>query len=356
MRGTDGFVDWRRAAAVADFVAARAGASAGDLGPNLVAICEESAGLVCEYARLEPRTPLATAELVERPAWVRANLDGLGSVIERPLSAYAEKASGGALGSGISRIGGFLLAVEMGGLLGYLSTRVLAQYYMVLGSKKPGADKPARLLFVRPNLVATQHKLGVQTHEFLRWITFHEVTHAVQFSACTWLNAELDRLIDEYVKRLTEHVDQLKGSRLAQSLRDPRAFIERLRSGSLSELLVTPEERVLISRAQAIMSLIEGHAEHVMHVLGKRELKSYGRLARMSAERRRRSAPERLLQRLLGLELKIRQYEQGRRFVDAVVRKNGIETLNLAWQKPENLPSLDEIGRPQSWLKRVQAA
>jgi len=51
--------------------------------------------------------------------------------------------------------------------------------------------------------------------------------------------------------------------------------------------------------------------------------------------------------------MKMRQYEQGERFVLAVEREAGWETLDRVWQGPESLPTLPEINEPSLWLTRV---
>ncbi len=76
----------------------------------------------------------------------------------------------------------------------------------------------------------------------------------------------------------------------------------------------------------------------------------------MDRRRRSRSAPERILQRLLGMDLKLRQYELGKAFCDTVVASGGIERLNDVWEAPEAIPSLSELEQPESWLARTEAA
>jgi len=56
----------------------------------------------------------------------------------------------------------------------------------------------------------------------------------------------------------------------------------------------------------------------------------------------------------LGLELKLRQYEQGRVFCDAVVAEAGIEGLNRVWSSPGALPSPSELTDSRRWLERVR--
>ena len=76
--------------------------------------------------------------------------------------------------------------------------------------------------------------------------------------------------------------------------------------------------------------------------------------AALTRRRESRGLPWRVLERLLGLELKMRQYDVGRRFCDAVVDAGGPETLAIAWRSPEELPSTAELADPALWLARVR--
>ena len=54
-----------------------------------------------------------------------------------------------------------------------------------------------------------------------------------------------------------------------------------------------------------------------------------------------------MLERLLGFDVKLRQYEQGKQFADARGgARRGIEGLNRVWLAPEALPA------PPSWTTR----
>jgi uncharacterized protein (DUF2342 family) len=57
--------------------------------------------------------------------------------------------------------------------------------------------------------------------------------------------------------------------------------------------------------------------------------------------------------RLTGLEMKIKQYKMGERFVLSVERQAGWETVNLAFRGASSLPTLAEIENPSEWLDRV---
>jgi putative hydrolase len=101
--------------------------------------------------------------------------------------------------------------------------------------------------------------------------------------------------------------------------------------------------------------VIEGYAEHVMDTVGAPLLPSLPQLRdALNRRRRSQSAPARVLQRLLGLEMKLRQYELGKRFCDHVVRTGGIAALNRVWDSPDSLPTLAELDDPAAWLRRTE--
>jgi uncharacterized protein (DUF2342 family) len=74
----------------------------------------------------------------------------------------------------------------------------------------------------------------------------------------------------------------------------------------------------------------------------------------LQRRRRERSGFLRLLEKLLGMDLKLRQYEQGKAFCDAVVGLGGISALNRAWAGPEALPQPAEIEDALAWLARTE--
>jgi putative hydrolase len=105
------------------------------------------------------------------------------------------------------------------------------------------------------------------------------------------------------------------------------------------------------------MTVIEGYSEHVMDAIGERLDPSYARLRRLAdAQRERQSLLDAVVGRLLGLDMKLRQYRLGKRFADRVAEDAGIEGLNEVWRAPEALPSGSELEDPERWLTRVAAA
>ena len=58
---------------------------------------------------------------------------------------------------------------------------------------------------------------------------------------------------------------------------------------------------------------------------------------------------------MLGLELKLRQYRDGKAFCDAVVAHEGPAGLRRAFAAPDLLPTSTELADPLAWIARTRA-
>jgi coenzyme F420 biosynthesis associated uncharacterized protein len=249
---------------------------------------------------------------------------------------------------------GFVVTTEVGVVVGYLAQRVLGQYELVLLDEAV-EDRPPRLLFVLPNLGQAVRSFGAEEREFMTWVALHEVTHAVQFAGVPWLHAHVAGLVRELLKSAEMRIDTPRKLKLPSG-DDLKRTVAALRRGDLIALVTSDAERETLDKVQAVMAVIEGHAEHVMDAVAPDLLPSLPKL-REALDRRRRSQStlNRLVAKLLGLELKLRQYEQGKRFCDAVVSARGPEALHHVFSGPAALPTTDELADPDSWLARTGA-
>jgi coenzyme F420 biosynthesis associated uncharacterized protein len=102
------------------------------------------------------------------------------------------------------------------------------------------------------------------------------------------------------------------------------------------------------------MTLVEGHGDYVMDAVGPAVVPSVAEIrAKFSARRGSAGRLEQAIRRILGIDLKMKQYEQGSRFVRTVVDEAGMATFNKVWTSPDTLPTRDELASPQAWLERV---
>jgi coenzyme F420 biosynthesis associated uncharacterized protein len=342
-------VDWSMARQIARFAAGSADAPAYDLG--LHARVHDARAHVSTYTGIDPAEPLPQPEAVDRAEWADANIDAFAGLLEPVTARIAQRfESAGPLAGAMRLATGATLAAETGLVVGYMSQRVLGQYELSLLQ----AETTPRLLFVAPNLGRAVEALGVDRDSFLDWIVFHELTHALQFAGAPWLRGHLGGLMREYLETVDIRVNSGSAGGLP-SLPSIPALVERFRDGGLAALVQTGEQRAIMERVQAAMAVVEGYAEHVMDAVGEQALPRYeGLRDAMDRRRRSRSAPERLLQKLLGLDMKMRQYEEGKAFADAVVAARDIATLNRVWRSAEALPDLAELRNPEAWLARIE--
>jgi coenzyme F420 biosynthesis associated uncharacterized protein len=317
---------------------------------DLAAICADAQQRVVAYTGLRPAAALPAPEAVPRSGWIAANVTSMGALLD-PLG---DRLTGGAVG-GLGLLRGparaaaaTLISAEAGAITGYLSQRVLGQYEFVLVDP----DAPARLLFVAPNIAQAAGRLNADPEELLTWIAFHEVTHAVQFSGVPWLRPYLAGLLSELLASLEVRVDPRSLLRMP-ALDDLRGVVAGLREAGLVAAL-GPGRRELFERIQGVMGVVEGHAEHVMDVVGAQALPSLDAL-RVALDRRRRERPPllALLERLIGLDAKLRQYEDGKRFCDAVAATAGPAALHSVFDGPQQLPGTGELRDPDAWMRRI---
>jgi coenzyme F420 biosynthesis associated uncharacterized protein len=133
------------------------------------------------------------------------------------------------------------------------------------------------------------------------------------------------------------------------------AWEARKEGGSWIEATQTPEQREVFDKLLAFMTLLEGHADHVMDAVGPRVVPSVVEIRAAFSERRKRGAGpiDRIFRSLLGMDLKIQQYVKGGSFVKAVVAEVGMDGFNAVWESPNSLPTRDEIADPTAWVARV---
>ena len=328
----------------------RGGAAAPRPAPlpgDLAAICADAEARVVQYTGLRPAAPLPAPEALPRSGWIAANVNSMGTLLD---GVGDRLQSGGLLGATGRSAAGVLLSVEAGALTGYLSQRVLGQYEFVMVDPRA----PARLLFVAPNIAHAAQRLDADPEQLLRWIAIHEVTHAVQFGGVAWLRPYIAGLLAELLASLEVKVDARAVLRLP-SLDDVRGLVGGLKERGIVGALGAGR-RELFDRVQGVMGVVEGHAEHVMDVVGAEALPSLHEL-RTALDRRRRERPPllALLERLIGLDAKLRQYEDGKRFCDGVVAHAGAAALHRVFEAPEQLPSPAELKDPAAWLRRTAA-
>ncbi len=289
--------------------------------------------------------------VVDRAGWVRANTTAFASLIgklEADLLDQVIPVGGGVAKATMALANRWITTRQLGYLLGFLGQRVLGQYDLALLSAE---STPGRLLFVEENIRQSARTLGVPLGPFRTWIALHETTHAFEFEAHPWLRPYLASRLERQMTLFGSDVrgmgrEALRG--LGRALRgesDGEHWMERL---------MGEEQRRLFRETQAVMSLLEGFSDYIMDEVGRDLVPDVERIsARFHERRNRRTAFERSMLRLTGMDLKMEQYKKGEAFVRAIADARGKAALGRLWDGPETLPREGEIEAPDRWITRV---
>ncbi len=350
MKPVDGPIDWERARRVALRL------SSWDQKPlegrqrleaDYLRYSQQSEAVIRDFLGVALPAPIERVEVVDREEWLEANFATLKNTLKPLEAVYRQWRAGGRQPTPLDAQ---LAGVQLGGMFGYLARRVLGQYDLSLLSPEP--QERGVLYFVEPNIAKVQNELGLGD-DFRLWIALHEVTHVFEFEAYPWVRGYFQDLLERFMTQTASSLSE-------QGVGLPQVF-KRLAEGMSLERhwlswLLTPQERLLFERIQALMSLVEGFSDFVMNRLGRELLPSFEHIeARIKAKKADRSALDDLLERLIGLDLKRAQYREGEAFVKAVVASRGLPFLLQVWDGPENLPSLLELRAPERWIKRIES-
>ncbi|MEX1156587.1 MAG: zinc-dependent metalloprotease [Chloroflexota bacterium] len=283
-------------------------------------------------AELDP----TRVRVLGRLGWVRTNLASFQGAFEPLRSKLGPKRA----------LTGRVLGVQLGAVLGLLSSKVLGQYVLPLGGEGSG-----HLVVVGPNILDLAQEHGGLAVDVRRTVLLHEVTHRLQFDSTPWLGAHLRDLVSRYLA--ATRVDASAIAELAPRL--PEAVAEARSTGDIQPLLsvvLTPGQVEVIDEAQGLMTLLEGHGNTAMAEAAD-GLVSDTEGVRQALASRHGDVTSKVLTAVAGLEMKRRQYREGEVFVRTVIEQSGVAGLNRAFSQPQNLPSLDEVADPAGWLTRV---
>ncbi len=296
-----------------------------------------------------------TVEVLDRPGWIRANMVNFRYLLQPVEDFYRENVGRSSFGPPLAfqHAARVMLSSQVGVLVGYLARRVLGQYDIALLGEAPAAG--GKLYFVEPNLQQVEETLGVPADELRRWIALHEATHAHEFELYPWVREYLNNSLKQYLRLLVEDMRGRNDENTMLTI--VNRFVSNLRHGhNVINALMTPQQRELLSRLQALMALAEGYSNHVMNNVGRDILPNFHTIhERVEHRQRQRSQVEQLFLKITGLSLKMEQYRLGERFVDDVVKQRGITFANRAWQSPESLPTEVEIRHAERWIGRMEA-
>jgi len=348
-------VDWALAERVAVRVSGREPFAESyhydSLGPDFTELTAQAEELVARATGLRSLSGPARGRVTDRSGWVRANIASFQRLLRPLMDKFGDRLDS----SAFAPIARKVSAAEVGAMLGWMSTRVLGQYDLLIIEEESPHDQDI-VYYVGPNVLALEKTYAFPPREFRLWLALHEVTHRAQFTGIPWMRPHFLGLVEQTLDAVDPDPKRFADA-LGRAAEAVRAGRNPLADGGLMALVASDEQREVLDQVSGLMSLLEGHGDVTMDRAGAGLVPSAARFGRVLRQRRQSAQGlARLLQQIIGLEAKLSQYEQGEQFIEAVERVGGPELLDRAWERPEHLPTLAEIRDPESWIRRVQPA
>jgi putative hydrolase len=352
LHGSTKPVDWKLAEQISEAVG---GAGVHTARPEAADLDEfHQACRIAELAvvgnsGLGPLRGITDVRLLWRTQWAKLNLEAMRPLAERLASrlssgALAEEPLGG-VRPVVDSVGPLVLGAQFGLVFGYLSHKALTLWEFCLPRNEPG-----RLYFNYPNIVEVESELEVSSREFRMWLAIYEVSRELVFQSIAWTRPYLTRLVEQYIDMAELDASALQAK--MQSLTDPQELIPLLqRPEDLVPMLRTSAQEVIAEKIESFVGLIEGYCDWIgrragLSLVGEFEKIQEG-MRRRAAER---SSPERMLEKLFGVELGLQTRRSSERFISAIADAGLMDVL---WAKLENLPTIEELAQPDRWISRV---
>jgi len=265
-------------------------------------------------------------EALDRAGWLDLNL----GILRRAIDPVLE--SGRVPNSLLVEVGRTGVDHYVAFMLAFIGRRVLGQYDpQLLGAEPVGGEG---LYLVETNVEEWGRRADLPGQDLRRWLILHEMTHAWQFAAHSWLRPYMESSMRVLLNSVSKSAT-------------PAARISAFAG-------VLPAQWRVMRQVQGTMSVIEGYSNLVMNELGGKLLPGFELLEQAYRERSSGKSPlEVLIWKLTGLDLKLQQYTRGEAFCKTIFDEHGMKVLNLVWSGEAQMPSLDELEKPESWYRRV---
>jgi coenzyme F420 biosynthesis associated uncharacterized protein len=329
------------------------------LEPDFEELTAQAEALVEAETGLRSLAGPARARVTDRQGWVTANIasfqrllrpvtDRLGAALDAPSSVGPFQVN-----ASLAKVSRNVAGTQVGLLLGWMSTRVLGQYDQLIIEEEHPEDQDI-VYYVGPNILALEKRFAFPPREFRLWLALHEVTHRMQFTGVPWMRAHFLSLVESTLAGVDPDPRRLLDA-LRRAAEQVRHGQNPLDDGGLLVLLAGPEQYGAIQQVTGLMSLLEGHGDVTMDRAGADRIPSAERFSRVLRQRRQQRGPAKVFSTLIGLDAKLRQYEEGERFIAAVEAEGGPELLAKVWRGPLWLPSMAEIRDPARWMARIDS-
>ena len=314
-------------------------------------------GLVAGYARLTLAEPIRT-RAVGKAWWVTSTLESWRWLLEHlarrftgELGRFGEDDGdeSNPIAAGLGQVAPVLIGIQTGTLIGHLANEALGRYDLPIPR-----DDDGHMFFVTPNVDRMAADYGFDAPTFRKWLALQSVARHLVMSSIQWSARYLRSLLVEVVDAIELDTGDIERRFMDLQMRGIEAMQEGMGAQEALPIAPTERHRKALERLRAFVAVFEGYTTHVSQAVAHELLGEAGRIEEgMNRHRRSSSDGREMLSTLLGIGLDRALESSGVTFCAAVVRLKDMASLNRLWDAPDNLPTIDEIKDPFSWMERV---
>ncbi|HMK97116.1 MAG TPA: zinc-dependent metalloprotease [Acidimicrobiales bacterium] len=296
---------------------------------------------------------------VTRAEWATTTLGSLKDVLTQLASSLggaapsAEAPPGSSmdqlLGNLPQVIAPVLIGAQAGTMVGHLASRAMGQYDMPLPA--PSTDE---LLSVPAAVDSFAAEWALSPDDVRMYVCLRDVVHHAVLTR-PHVAAMLEEHMSAYTKAFEAQMGALEDRLADLDPTDPFSFQRSL--GDPEALLgdmQNDEQRRLLVPFRAFLSALAGYTDFITDKVGRRLVGAYALVSEALKRRRVEEGPgQRVLGKLLGIELDQAVVDKGHAFVNGVLERAGEEGLSRLWGSAKTLPTPPEVDAPGLWLARI---
>jgi putative hydrolase len=247
-------------------------------------------------------------------------------------------------------IGPLVLGAQAGAMVGHLANRALGQYDMPMPA--PVNDE---LMAVPAAVDAFAAEWGlapddVRMYSCLRDVLYHAVLSRPHVAELMHEHlsayAGASQVSMDGIEQRLSNLDPMDPMSFQQSLGDPEALLGDIQ---------TDQQRRLLVPFRAFLTALSGYTDYFIDKVGQRLVGTFPLVSEAFRRRRMEDGPgQRVLGKLLGIEVDQAIVDKGRAFVAGVVERAGEEGLARLWESPTTMPTPAEVDAPGLWLARIE--
>ncbi|WP_141897061.1 zinc-dependent metalloprotease [Paramicrobacterium agarici] len=248
----------------------------------------------------------------------------------------------------IKGVGGTMFAMQLGQVVGQLSTEVVSGGDVGI----PLLDDDAAL--VPQNVAAFGDGLDIPADQVQLYLAVRELAHARLFRHARWLRLHVISSITAFARGIRIDTSAIEELASGFDPSNPEELREAMTNGSLIPPK-TDEQLAALERLETTLALIEGWVD-VVTAEATTRLPKAGAVAETVRRRRATGGPaEQAFATLVGLELRPRRLREAAAMWRTVTDAVGPGARDALWQHPDLVPTSADIDDPAALVGRLEA-